>query len=129
MLRGLIYTIGAIFFSEKSNVEEYLVNIIAFSFGVFILSNNTFSATHLGWFLVVICFICAIFLFIEGAIDYKKYSNNKEEKREKKEKEKINKKAKEKKNIEKRKDKAEEKEYSNDFVIPTPEKEEVNHVN
>ena len=129
VLRGLIYTSSNIFFKEESNIEEYLVNIFALCFGVFIMSNNTFSATHLGWVLVVICFLSAIFLLIEGAIDYKKYSNNKEEKREKKEKVKENKKTKEKKNSEKIKDKIEEKESSDDFVIPTPEKEEVNHVN
>ena len=119
-IRGIVYTLSCIMLGQKSNIKNYVINILCLSFGAYVFASDNFLVVSLGWALVVLALASSLYLLVEGGIDYNNYRNHNEQhkrKVEQKKKEKEQKKRdKEAEKGETSKDKKSEKDEK--IIIP-----------
>lgn len=119
-LRGIVYTLSCILLGQKSNLKNYIINILCLSFGAYVFANDNFLVSTLGWVLVILALGSSLYLLVEGGVDYNNYRNHNEQRKRKVEEKKKAKEQKKKEKVaekgEASKDKKSEKEEK--IIIP-----------
>ena len=71
-MRGVVFFIGTSFRSEHTDVMKFITNLVFLSLGVWFVARPTDEKT-LGYFILVIACLCALFIIIDGIKNYNNY--------------------------------------------------------
>ncbi len=115
-LRGLLYFICTTFMRHETNVKEFVINVILFTFGVVAFSVKDFDIKGLSWILVVLAFLSGAYTLADGSYYYiknKKREDSKKSKKKEKEKAKEDRDTKEEKIIIEDRDSSSDSKYAN----------------
>lgn len=71
-LRGFVYLFAAAFRKEKAHIVLFFIHLALITLASIIIARGGFTLSTLGWVLMVLAIICALFV---GGDSIKKYSN------------------------------------------------------